>query len=107
MSRKVTVKLSTEEWVYFRQIRGSKLTRFPHHTVPFNGPYRKTYYWPMGGQPDEKLIDVIAARCPIKAAEKFLRYYQRCSGLHAEGRGWAEPKPREGTPVWMHQATFA
>lgn len=107
MTKKILYAITPQELRMVLSLRGERLTGFAFHHLPFEGPYRKGYYWPWGGQPDDKLVEKISARCPIKAAEKFLKYYERCSGTHAEGRGYAEPKPLKTTPAWMHQATYA
>jgi hypothetical protein len=99
--------ITAAEWLTLRRFRGMKMTGFTCHTVPFDGPLRGYYYWPYGGQPDEELIDKIMARCPLKAAERFLVYFEPASGKHHEDRGFAEPKPKRDTPAWMHQATYA
>lgn len=107
MTTKILYAITPQELRLILARRGEMLTGFHFHTVPFKGPYRKGYYWPMGSQPSDELVGKLSARCPMKAAEKFLKYYERCSGTHAEGRGYAEPKPLKTTPAWMHQATYA
>lgn len=107
MSTKILHAITPQELRRILALRGEAMTGFAFHRVPFNGAYRKGYYWPFGGQPDERLKEALSARCPLKAAEKFLKYFERCSGTHAEGRGYAEPKPLPTTPAWMHQATYA
>lgn len=99
--------ITAAEWWTIQACRGVGMTGFACHRVPFKGPVKGYYFWPYGGQPNDELIAKIMARCPLKAAERFLRYFERCSNTHAEGRGFAEPKPKRDTPAWMHQATYA
>lgn len=107
MTAKILYAITPQELRSILAWRGEAMTGFAFHRHPFSGPYRKGYYWPWGGQPDDRLKQKLSARCPLKAAEKFLQYYERSSGIHHEKRGYAEPKPLPTTPAWMHQASYA
>lgn len=78
--------LTKEEWFHIRTLRGQKMTgQSAHrtHSVPidlknpsFVRGVGDTYYWCMGTQPDKEIIEKIARRCPIKAAEAYLAIYE-------------------------------
>ena len=64
--------LSEEEDMIIRKSRGFFLTGYPLHTTKDN----KSYFWPMGEQPQDPLTHT----CPVKAAYLFLAKYKRYNG---------------------------
>lgn len=80
-------ELTSEEWFHIRTLRGAAMTgQQPHRTElipidPKDPTYvrgaGKTYYWCMGEQPGKDVIDLIARRCPLKAAKAFLTVFEK------------------------------
>lgn len=78
--------LTGEEWHHIRTLRGQKMTGYYAHRakcVPINKDNPSivrgvgdTYFWPMGKQPDEAMIKKIGRKCPIKAANAFLKMFK-------------------------------
>jgi hypothetical protein len=79
-------EVTKEEWFHLRTMRGANLTGYAAHRTrtepidPKNPTFvrsvGKTYYWPWGEQPDKATIKKIARRCPINAAQVFLKHYE-------------------------------
>lgn len=97
--------ITAKEWRFISCWRGRTLTGFNSHSWVYDGK-DYTYYWPMGMQPPQNVLVRIAHRNPLKAAKLFLAFYFKASGVHHEGRGYTEPRPRS-TPKAMHVKTYA
>lgn len=78
--------LTAEEWFMVRTVRGAKMTgqtafRTSSKSIKASDPTYvrgtgKTYYWCYGQQPEKAVVDLIARRCPVKAAEAYLRHFE-------------------------------
>lgn len=101
-------ELSAEEWFHIRTLRGVAMTGHqPHRTkqVPIDPKFPsyvkgvgKTYYWPMGEQPGKDVLDLIAKRCPVKAAEAYLAVFEKNDPKKWMGN-YARPVLRKGAAV--------
>jgi hypothetical protein len=95
--------ITKDEWFAIRTGRGQAMTgQHPHRTelVPidpkdptFVRGAGKTYYWCMGQQPDKETIERIARRCPVKAAEAYLRVYEFNRRTKWESASFTKPVP--------------
>jgi len=77
-------RITDAEWRSIRCWRGRIATGFSDHDAVFFSDrppnpklVGKTYFWPMGLQPDEKIRLKIARRCPLAAAKAFLALYEK------------------------------